>query len=39
VHPLVFPCRRGLSGWTKADNNRLLEVDPTHWRVWAPPST
>ncbi len=34
-HALVFPCRRILSGWTKAATGERIEVHPTHWREWA----
>ena len=34
VHALVFPCRRVLRGWVKADGNSTVIVHPTHWRDW-----
>ena len=34
IHALVFPCRRVLRGWVKADTNELVHVCPTHWREW-----
>lgn len=34
VHAIVFPCRRILGGWTKADTKKRIDVEPTHWRVW-----
>jgi hypothetical protein len=34
THPLVFPCRRILGGWLKAENNKPITVYPTHWREW-----
>jgi hypothetical protein len=34
-HPLVFPCRRILHGWMKAQTLERLEVRPTHWRPWS----
>jgi hypothetical protein len=36
VHPLVFPCRRAVGGWI--NNNKQVEVHPTHWREWRKPS-
>jgi hypothetical protein len=33
-HALVFPCRRVLRGWTKAETGEGIEVRPTHWRPW-----
>jgi hypothetical protein len=33
-HPLVFPCRRILTGWITSENRQRLEVSPTHWRTW-----
>ena len=34
VHALVFPCRRLLHGFIKAQNRALIDVEPTHWRYW-----
>jgi hypothetical protein len=34
-HALVFPCRRILRGWVKAEDRKRVEVRPTHWRLWA----
>jgi hypothetical protein len=34
AHALVFPCRRILGGWIKAENKERIEVNPTHWREW-----
>jgi hypothetical protein len=34
THPLVFPCRRILGGWLKAETNKPITVYPTHWRGW-----
>jgi len=34
-HALVFPCRRVLGGWVKAENREPLAVRPTHWREWS----
>jgi hypothetical protein len=33
-HALVFPCRRVLRGWAKADTYSPVNVHPTHWREW-----
>ena len=35
-HALVFPCRRAINGggWVSSETNRLVDVDPTHWREW-----
>jgi hypothetical protein len=33
-HALVFPCRRAIHGWIKAETNGKIEVRPTHWRPW-----
>lgn len=35
VHALVFPCRRGLTGWVKSEFGERVDVSPTHWRGWA----
>jgi hypothetical protein len=34
AHALVFPCRRGPYGWIKAETERRIDVNPTHWRDW-----
>jgi hypothetical protein len=34
VHALVFPCRRVLRGWVKADTSSPVNVHPSHWREW-----
>lgn len=34
AHALVFPCRRILGGWIKAQTKQRIEVYPTHWRKW-----
>jgi hypothetical protein len=33
-HALVFPCRRTFGGWLHAENKKLIDVRPTHWRDW-----
>lgn len=37
-HVLVFPCRRILGGWVKAETKERIEIRPTHWREWQPAS-
>ncbi|HET7885278.1 MAG TPA: hypothetical protein VFL62_03530 [Bradyrhizobium sp.] len=35
THALVFPCRRVLYGWIKAQTSEPIEnLRPTHWREW-----
>jgi len=34
VHALIFPCRRNESGWIDASTKKLIDIEPTHWRVW-----
>jgi hypothetical protein len=34
AHALVFPCRRILGGWAKAEGRARIDVHPTHWRRW-----
>ncbi|QOZ28483.1 hypothetical protein CI1B_45460 [Bradyrhizobium ivorense] len=34
IHRLVFPCRRTLGGWIKAETAERIVVQPTHWRPW-----
>jgi hypothetical protein len=36
-HALVFPCRRILGGWVKAETRSRIDVHPTHWRLWDAP--
>ena len=31
---LLFPCRRVVGGWVKAETMKRLDVSPTHWRDW-----
>lgn len=38
AHTLVFPCRRLLGGWMKAETHERIEVRPTHWRRWEMPA-
>ena len=33
-HALAFPCEVDDSGWRGARTNRLIPVEPTHWRLW-----
>jgi len=35
THALVVRCRRGKQSWVNAATGRILDVNPTHWRVWA----
>ena len=37
VHALVFPCRRILGSWIKAETTQRIDVQPTHWRQWQDP--
>jgi hypothetical protein len=34
THALVFPCRRILDGWIKAETKERIDVQPTHWCQW-----
>jgi hypothetical protein len=34
THALVFPCRRIVDGWVKAETRTRIDVRPTHWRHW-----
>jgi hypothetical protein len=33
-HALVFPCRQDGSGWRDVRVNRVMPLQPTHWRPW-----
>ena len=39
AHALVFPCRRVLHGWVRAEANHHVSVHPTHWRHWVETSS
>lgn len=34
-HAVVFPCRRVLGGWVKANTLKPVDIHPTHWREWS----
>lgn len=34
-HALIFPCRRGLAGWTNVHTGQRVAVEPSHWRLWS----
>jgi len=34
VHALIFPCRRSETGWIDASTKKIIDIEPTHWRVW-----
>jgi len=34
THTVVFPCRRVVHGWIKAETKEPVNVHPTHWREW-----
>jgi hypothetical protein len=33
-HALVFPCQRDGSSWRDPRTNRIIPIEPTHWRLW-----
>jgi hypothetical protein len=35
IHALVFPCRRIVDGWIKAESNERIDLCLSHWREWA----
>lgn len=35
AHALVFPCRKSGSGWIDPLTKKRIDIQPTHWRVWA----
>ena len=35
VHALIFPCRKKATGWVDASTGKLVNIAPTHWRLWA----
>lgn len=34
VHALAFPCWRTGDGWLNCLTNKLVAIQPTHWRNW-----
>lgn len=34
ICPVIFPCCRVLSGWTKAAGGGPRTIHPTHWQAW-----
>jgi hypothetical protein len=34
VHALIFPCRKSGTSWVDASTKKLIDIDPTHWRLW-----
>ncbi len=35
THALVFPCRKNATEWVDASTKRRIDIQPTHWRLWA----
>jgi hypothetical protein len=35
VHALIFPCRKNGNDWVDAATKKPIDIQPTHWRVWA----
>lgn len=35
VRALDYPCHRSGAEWADASNNRLFDIQPTHWRRWS----
>jgi hypothetical protein len=35
VHALVFPCRLHEHAWLDSRTGRRVDIQPTHWRIWA----
>ncbi len=34
VLTLDYPCHKSGTQWVDASNNRLSDIQPTHWRKW-----
>jgi hypothetical protein len=35
VYALVFPCRKHGDAWVDASTKKRIDIQPTHWRLWA----
>ena len=35
VHALIFPCRKHGADWVDASTKTRINIEPTHWRLWA----
>jgi hypothetical protein len=35
VYALIFPCRWNGGDWIDASTKKRIDIDPTHWRLWA----
>ena len=35
VHALIFPCRKNGTQWVDASTRKQIDIEPTHWRLWA----
>lgn len=37
VRGLDYPCHRQGAEWVDGSNNKLIDMQPTHWRKWSRP--
>jgi hypothetical protein len=35
VYPLICPCRRSGADWVDPSTKKPINIEPTHWRLWA----
>jgi hypothetical protein len=35
IYALVFPCCRNGDAWVDASTKKRIDIQPTHWRLWA----
>jgi hypothetical protein len=35
VHALVVPCRKNGAEWIAPSTKKVIDIRPTHWRIWA----
>jgi hypothetical protein len=35
AHALIFPCRKNGTEWVDASTRKRIDIEPTHWRLWA----
>jgi len=34
VHALLFPCRKNGDAWFDPSTKKMIDIRPTHWRIW-----
>jgi len=34
VHALLFPCRKNGPKWIDPSTKKVIDIRPSHWRIW-----